>query len=290
MDKKPYFLVMLAALFYAVYLIVNRTFLVEGLNPTDFACGSGIFAAILSLIFLLSSHEISELKKLDKLDVTYILILGIIVGFIYRLILFIGQSMTTATSAGFLLRTAPVFALGFGYLLMRESIDRKHILLMFLMLSGVYLLNTNGTVYSNPGDLLLLLGGLIIGFDQAFSRKIITRGISPGVLTSLTTIIGAIAMFIFVLLSTQYSLFGWEIQMLSGLLVFTAVFLRNMALRKIKASVVSTLLLLNPVFTSLMGITLLSEEITLIQLTGGVIILLGGYFIIKTKKVSNTLQ
>jgi len=283
MDKKPYLVVVLAAFSYAVYLIVNRTYLVEGLFPLNFACGSGIFAALLSLIFLTTSNGIKELKELDKKDITYILILGIIVGFLFRIILFIGQSLTTATSAGFLLRTAPVFALGFGYLLMQESIAKKHILMMLMMLSGVYLLTTNETVISDPGDLLLILGGSIIGFDQAFSRKIMKNGISPGVLTASTTIIGATILFLFVMFFSGFSLVGWEIYMLSGLLIFMSVFLRNLGLQQIKASIVSSVLLLNPLFTAVMGILLLCEKITLIQLSGGVIILVGGYFIIRKR-------
>ncbi|MEA3254910.1 MAG: DMT family transporter [Candidatus Altiarchaeota archaeon] len=283
MDKKSYLVVVLAAFFYAVYLIVNRTYLVEGLNPTDFACGSGIFAALFSLMFLITSNGIKELNGLDKRDRTCILILGIVVGFFFRLILFIGQSLTTATSAGFLLRTAPVFALGFGYVLMQESIGKKQILMMLMMLSGVYLLTTNGTVISDPGDLLLILGGSIIGFDQAFSRKLMKKGISPGVLTASTTIIGATALFLFVMFFSGFSFLSWGIYLLSGFLIFISVFLRNLGLRQIKASIVSSVLLLNPLFTAVMGITLLCEKITLIQLSGGVIILVGGYLIIRKR-------
>ncbi len=283
MDKKSYFMVVLAAFFYAIYLIVNRVYLVDGLTPLNFACGSGISAAFFSLVFLIVSRKIEEVRRLDGRDLSYIVILGLAVGFFFRLILFFGQSLTTATNTGFLLRTAPLFALIFGYILMREFITKKHMLMMLIMLSGVYLLTTGGKFVFNLGNLLLISGGLIIGFDQAFSRKMMNKGITPDVLTALTMITGGTLLYLFVIIFSSFSLLGWEIYLLSGLLIFLSVFARNLGLKHIKAGIASSILLLSPVFTAIMGIGLLHEKITLLQLLGGVIILLGGYFIIRIK-------
>jgi len=283
MDKKFYFMIVLAAFFYAIYLIVNRSYLVDGLSPLNFACGSGISAAFFSLVFLIFSKKIEEVKRLDRKDLTRIFILGLSVGFFFRLILFFGQSLTTATNAGFLLRIAPLFALIFGYIFMREFITKKHVLMMLIMLFGVYLLTTEGKLTLNLGDILLISGGVIVGFDQAFSRKMMKKGIAPDVLTSLTMITGGTLLYLFVIIFSSFSLLGWEIYLLSGLLIFLSVFARNLGLRHIKASIASSILLLNPVFTAIMGIGLLHEEITLLQLLGGIIILLGGYLIIRIK-------
>ncbi|MEA3254526.1 MAG: DMT family transporter [Candidatus Altiarchaeota archaeon] len=283
MDKKFYFMIVLAAFFYSMYLIINRVYLVDGLFPLNFACGSGLSAAFFSSVFLIFSKKIEEVKRLDRKDLTHILILGLVVGFFFRLILFFGQSLTTATNAGFLLRTAPLFALMFGYIFMREFITKKHMLMMLIMLSGVYLLTTGGKLIPNLGDLLLISGGVIIGFDQAFSRKMMRKGVAPDVLTSLTMITGGILLYLFVIIFSSFSFIGWEIYLLSGLLIFLSVFARNLGLRHIKAGITSSILLLNPVFTAIMGIGLLHERITSLQLLGGVIILLGGYLIIRIK-------
>lgn len=283
MDKKSYFMIILASFFYAIYLIVNRSYLVDRFTPLNFACGSGLSAALLSLIFLTFTGKIREVKKIQERDLTYIIILGLVMGFLFRLLLFWGQSLTTATNAGFLLRTAPLFALIFGYILMRESITKKHIMLMSVMGFGVYLLTTEGKLILNLGDILLILGGLIVGFDQAFSRKMMNKGISPDILTSLTMITGGTLLYLFTIIFSPPSLTGWEIYLLSGLLICLSVYTRNLGLKHIKAGIVSSILLLSPVFTAIIGISLLHEEITPPQLLGGIIILSGGYLIIKIK-------
>ncbi len=283
MDKKPYILVISASLFYAIYLIVNRSYLINNFTPLNFACGSGLSAALLSLVYLTSTRKIREVKKIQRRDLTYIIILGLVVGFLFRLLLFFGQSLTTATNAGFLLRTAPLFATIFGYILMRELITKKHIMLMSIMGFGIYLLTTKGKLTLNLGDILLLLGGVIVGFDQAFSRKIMKKGISPDILTSLTMITGGTLLYLFTIIFSPPSLTGWEIYLLSGLLICLSVYTRNLGLKHIKAGIVSSILLLSPVFTAIIGISLLHEEVTPPQLLGGIIILSGGYLIIKIK-------
>ena len=280
-NNKSFFLVVLAAFLYAIYLVINRIYLVDGFSPLDFACGSGLSAAFFSLVSLIFSGRSGRVKGLDRGDLGGVLILGFVVGFFFRILLFFGQSMTTAINAGFLLRTAPFFALIFGYIFMRERISRKHVLLMLTMLFGVYLLTTEGRLILNRGDLLIIFGGLIVGFDQAFSRRMMKKGMAPDVLTALTMILGATLLYLFVMIFSSFSLLGWEVYVLSGLLIFLAVYARNLGLNHIKASITSSVLLLNPVFTAVLGIGLLHEEVTLLQLLGGVIILAGGYFIVR---------
>lgn len=283
MNKKYYLVVILAAFLYAMYLIVNRVYLIEGLSSLNFACGSSIFAAIFALVFLITSKRIQEVRRLNKRSLVYILTLGLIMGVFFRVILFFGQSLVAATNTGFLLRVAPLFALLFGYLFIRETITKKHILLMLVMIFGVYLLATGGKFVFEFGDLILVFAGLLIGFDHAFSRKIMKKGVSPDILTALEMIIGAIVLFLFIMIFSSFSFIGWEIYLLSGLLLFFSVFIRNLGLKHIKASIVSSILLLSPIFTAVVGMSLLHEKLTLFQLLGGFIILIGGYFIIRIK-------
>lgn len=281
MDKKYYFLIVLAAFIYAVYLIVNRIYLLEGLDPLSFAAGSALFSGLFSLLYLIASKRITEVKNLEGKMWLYIIVFSLIVASLSKIFFFFAQSMVTATNTGFLMRISPIFALIFGYIFLKESLTKKHVLTILFMIFGVYLLATGGKLNFGFGELLLIIIGIIIGFDHAFSRKIIKLGVSPGTLTSLRLIVAAISLSLFVLAVSSFSFIGWEIYILSGLLIFLAIFLRNIGLKHVKASIGSSILLLSPVFSAIMGIGLLHEEVTYIQLLGGIIILGGAYLLAK---------
>lgn len=284
LQNKAYIFVLLSSFIYAFYLVVNRIFLAQDINPLHFACGSGIFSSLFSFIYLLSSKKIKEVKKIDKRSLYYILFLAFLVVFLYKIILFYGQSMVPVASTGFLLRIAPLSALFFGFVLMREKITKKYILIMLVMLFGVFLLATKGEFIFETGSLLILLGGVIIGFEHAFARTIMKGGIDPLVLTSLDTIIGSVFLLTFASLYSPLPLLpNWEVYALSGLLVFLSVYSRNIGLKSIKSGIVSSILLTSPLLTLLLGVALLKEEFTLIQLIGGFIILGGAYFLIKNE-------
>lgn len=150
------------------------------------------------------------------------------------------------------------------------------------MILGIFLLTTNASLSFKIGDLLLLLGGFLIGFDHAFSKKIIKSQVAPDVLTPLRTIIGSLVLLFFTMLTSSFSFNHLGIYLVSGLLIFVSVLLRNIGLKNIKTGIVSSILLTSPIFTVLIGILFLDESLSLAQIIGGIIVLLGGYKLTKT--------
>ncbi len=272
-------MIVLAAFIYATYLIVNRVYLLEGLEPLSFAAGSALFSGLFSLLYLIASKRVTEVKNLEGKMWLYIILLSLVVAALSKIFFFLAQSMVTATNTGFLMRISPIFALIFGYIFLKESLTKKHVLVIVFMIFGAYLLATGGKLSLGLGETLLLIVGIFIGIDHTFSRKIIKLGVSPGTLTSLRLIVAAISLSLFVLAVSSFSFAGWQIYLLSGLLIFLSVFFRNIGLKHIKAGIGSSILLISPVFSAIMGIGLLHEEVTYIQLLGGVIILVGAYLL-----------
>ncbi len=74
---------------------------------------------------------------------------------------------------------------------------------------------------------------------------------------------------------------GWEAWLLSGGLIFLGTLTRNLALARMKAAIFSSLYLLSPVFSAIMGVVILHEQIALVQWAGGALILGGGYLLIR---------
>jgi uncharacterized membrane protein len=158
------------------------------------------------------------------------------------------------------------------------------------MIVGVFFLSTGGAWSFSVGDLIIISYAMTVGFDQFFSKKIIIKGTSAIVVTSIRFIVGAIGMFIVVVLMTPLSFIGWQASLLSGLFIFLHVLTRNIALSHLKVGIVGSILLLIPVFTALMGVILLHEQITFIQMVGGGGILAGGYLLSRTLQSTPSQQ
>jgi drug/metabolite transporter (DMT)-like permease len=276
--------VLSAALVYALYLVFNKVFLTKGISAINFAAGGAMFGGLFSAGYLIMTKKIKEIMKINKTNWIRIVFLGIIMGVVYKLVLFYGQSLVTATNTGFLLRTSPLFALVLGYLFMKESVRLKECLIMFLMIVGIFLLITAGQFKPQFGNWLLVFGGALIGFDHSFSRLIVKSGVKPDILVSLTIIVGGILLSSYWLIAGKPDLHYWLTYLISGLLMFMAILLRDIGLKKVKASITSSILLFSPLFSAIIGIISLKERVELVQLFGGFIVLFGGYWLIRIQK------
>lgn len=276
-----YILSILAAFLYASYVVLNRGFLIHNINATMFTFGSGLVAFLLSAGFLLNSYSHINFKNISR--VQWKLIFAYCAASMFsRLFLFWGLAFASAANAGFLLAgMRPIFALLSGLLLMKEMIQGKSILIILGMIIGLFLLSTQGTLSFQAGDLLLMLCGALLGFLAAFSRQITTSGIHPLTLTFFTMGLGTIGILGIVAVTSAWSWVGWEAWILSGGIIFCSTLARNVALARMNAAVFSSLYLLSPVFSAIMGLVLLHEQVAPIQWLGGALILAGGYLLIR---------
>lgn len=276
-----YIVSIVAAFIYAAYIVTNRLFLIQDFNPMMFAFGSGLVASLLSTGLLFNSHGKHHLKQVSRMQWKLISIYGA-VSTLRRVLLFWGLALASAANAGFLLAGArPIFALLFGFALMKEVLHGRHILIILGMISGLFLLSTQGTLTFQAGDGLLAACGAVLGGLAALSRKITTTGVSPLALTFFEMTLSTLGLLGVVALTSSFSLAGWEAWILSGGLIFFATLTRNLALARVEAAIFSSLYLLSPVFSAIMGVILLSEQVAPIQWCGGALILAGGYLLIR---------
>ncbi len=206
-----YMLAISSALIYATYIVVNRSFLIYDPNPIMFAFGGGLIASLLSTAFLYCSNDDTYIRRLTFRQWKLILTYGT-ASTLRRTLLFWGLALTSAANAGFLLAgTRPIFALLFGFLFMKEVVQGRYMLIIFGMITGLFLLSTQGTIYFQTGDLLLAGCGAILGFLTAFSRKITTTGISPLALTFFEMTLSTIGLLGIVVTTGRVPIFPVDI-------------------------------------------------------------------------------
>ena len=268
------------SLFYGLLIVVQKTGLNSGLDPLSFSFSRSIIVIFISLIFF--SSQLKNLKFIKKYELRDLVILGI-VSAAAILILFLGQNITTAVNAGFLIRLTPLFVLPFAYLLLKEKSPRSSIFFMFIMLTGAFLLITNGAlIFPHLGDLLIIIVASAVAFQNVFAKKIM-HSVSTDVVIFFRVCMSALLIVIFIpfLLGCQSvsALFsGLFYVILTAILYFLSVICQYRAIKLVGPFITTTFFLSGSLFSALFAYVLLGEILSSIQWVGATCILLGGTY------------
>ena len=271
------------SLFYGLLIVVQKMGLNFGLDPLSFSFSRSIIIIFISLIFF--SSQLKNLKFIKKYELRDLLILGL-VSAAAILILIIGQNITTAVNAGFLIRLTPLFVLPLAYILLKEKSSRNSIFFMFIMLTGTFLLITNGAlIVPHFGDLLIIIVASIIAFQNVFAKKIM-RSVSTEMVIFFRVCMSALLIVMFVPFLLGYNsisaLFsGLFYVVLTAILYFLSVICQYRAIKLVGPFITTTFFLSGSLFSALFAYILLGETMSFIQWIGAAGILLGGYFLIK---------
>ncbi len=203
---------------------------------------------------------------------------------------FYGLTYTSASNAGVLFASAPLFTLLFAALFLREKISKRMIfgaLVGFIGIIVVTIPHAHGTVTFAPiGDILILASTFSLVLYQIFSKKLFAH-YTASVVTFYSFLIGSIT---FAPMALQYFVqkptFFTELPTNSLLAIgfgivfssFIAYSLWQKGLTKVSASRVGFFLYLDPIIATVTAVILLNETITPLFVIGSFLIF-GGILI-----------
>lgn len=190
-------------------------------------------------------------------------------------------SITTA-----LRRAEPIFALVLAGLLLRERLSRLQIAWILLALIGgvLLILPEPNRVQLSTLDLVgigyALLGAAAMSVACVIGKSLLNQGVAPNTLAFLRIVIGTLILFPIVIYDYRDSLFifrSFDVFAGVALVSFTTLtglplFYRGM--RNVEAGVASTVELMTPLVSILLGVWLLGERLEFSQICGGTILLL----------------
>jgi len=195
----------LASLCFGSSLVVNKVGLAQStLTPLEYSALSVIVAGVLGCGLIVPKR--AAIWACSCRCWLMILLLGVTAsGFAYALI-FLGQSLTTAINAGFLLSLSGFFTIIFAALFLREVIEpRKYVFILTLFI-GIYLLLVGTHVLQfNTGDVLIVIAAVLLGGTNVLS-KLAIREMEGELVASLRLIVGAILLLGFLLVRSPHVL------------------------------------------------------------------------------------
>jgi drug/metabolite transporter (DMT)-like permease len=291
-------LAIMAALISGVSIVVNKIFIVSA-EPLVF---TAVRAAIIALGFLvvlslqkkkpdkLAKGNKKPIEQANKRQWKYLLLIGIIGGGLAFFLFFSGLKMTTAGRAAFLQKTLPIYVTILAFAFLKEKVTKKQVLALVVMLVGlsaISLAEISATV--TMGDLLVLSATVLWAVEVIMAKHILSKGESSSMVSFARMFFGALLLFALIFaLGKVDALAALNSQQITNMLVSTAILFAYVAcwyysIRYINVSKASTLLLIAPVISLFIGMFILAEPAPLLQLAGSALILIGAYFVVKSR-------
>jgi drug/metabolite transporter, DME family len=232
--------------------------------------------------FLLATQGARSLRVARR-DLAFLLPLGLIgIGTFYLLYFYTVRESTIGTAA-VLLYSAPAFVVVLAWLFLKEPLNAAKVFALLLTVGGIFLVAgayDPANLEVSPKILLTgLLSGLTYGLYAIFGRPLAGH-LSAAVILSYALAFGS-ALLVVAALPTLDTLAGLPAASYALLLMLAVVHttlafaLYTFGIRHLGAGRAAIVATIEPVVAGILGVTLLSEELTALKVLGALLVLAG---------------
>ena len=252
-----------------------------------------LLLVIASILFLFFIPSLRQKQTYTKGDWRIFSILVICQPCLYLIFEGYALSYTSASQAGMLSATLPIFVGAFGYFLLKEKLSLIAWIGCIIAICGAAWLSLGSEANEHaPNPLFgnfLQICGMVVAAVYAICVRKLSRGYTPMFMTALQTWIGVI-FFLPVLFIPGMGLpeGGGTFSAWVGLLYlgigisFGAYSLYSFSISRMSAAGASMLMNLIPVFTLIFGMSILGERLTVTQCLASALVL-GGVIVSQRK-------
>ena len=241
---------------------------------------------VAGLPYLLSGFILLLYKprmKPSKGSFGYLLFFGLIGAALAPLMYAVGLDETTAVNAALLGNAEVLFTIVLAYFVLGERLSRAQAVRGMLIVAGLVVISTNleltGLAFlTGLAGNLLVLGSTLAWAVENNLIVIATRRFDPAMLTKFRNLIGGAAMMVVVLaagLSLSFTGSDTVLLVLLALATSSATYLFIAATKKLGATKMLLVWSSYTVFGAFFAYVFLGEQITLAQLSGAALVLLG---------------
>jgi RarD protein len=272
---------LLAVVFWGASFVATKS-LLDSLSPLGIIYIRLILGIAAALSIALYRKRSFSLKRKDLKGIFILAIISTT----HLWIQVTGMQYTSASNTGWIIGIVPVIMAIMGFLIYKERMTLMQFVGAFLAFSGLIVLISKGDLgsinfISNYGDLLVLGSAFTWSIYSFYGRKV-TLDYPP----SLTILYLFITMFVLLTPVTISSDLLKSVNSLSAIdwssLIFLGIFCSGIAyvlwaesMKELPANRVGAFLYLEPFVTVFTAWILLNEEITLLMLGSGIVIIVG---------------
>ena len=282
---KPYITLLIGVLSVSFAAIIIR---LTDAPPLVIATYRMVIASVI-LIPITSMTSSKGIDKLSRRDLLLILVASIFLALHFGLWI-TSLGYTSIASSIVLVTSHPVFVATISYFLWGEQLSRLTIIGMLVALVGVVVINYSGFTFGSRailGDVLALLAGFAMGAYLIIGGQLRSRIDILAYLTMLYTF--SAVMLLITTLLLGYNLFGYSSTTYLMLILLAIVpqlighSSLNIAIRLVPVTVVSVVIIGEPVGATTLGYFILQEAPTTVEIIGGLLLLFGIFIVIRYK-------
>ena len=271
-DKIGYASLLAASFIYSIITVLFR--FTEGTNL--FLVSFVIFTTVAAIMLPVLYYK-GLLKELRKLNI-FVPLLGISAALNWLFIIYAVRN-TLASNAVFLMFLGPVFAAIFAPFIVNERIRTKTVIAIIIgMLGGLIIIGPASllNILSVPAGMVAGVGaGLFFGLNIVVGKRL-SRDYNSFTITLFNHGIGALTVLPFLLISMPTSTSNLSLPFLIGILSIFSVNFYFFGIKRTPAQEVGIILLLEPIFATLLAVWVLGELASIYTVIGGALILLSG--------------
>jgi len=246
-----------------------------------------IFVALIALTYTFITNEGNlKVSKKQFSVLVYIAVAGTLFADLMYLFALTKVPVINAVLIGHM---QPIFIVFIGFFCLKEDKLTKfdYTGICFMIIAGLLvttktLINLSTLKLGNVYDLFVLFATVAWATTGIAMRKYL-KDMNAGVVTFYRFFIASI-VFVIYLLSTSSMVFSNIYQILVGIIVGIGYILYYEGLKRIKAAQSSALELSTPFFATLLGFFMLGELVTVMQISGILLLFLGIYFLSMKEK------
>ncbi len=273
-----YHLLLLVSLIWAGSFIAIKVAL-NYIDPYNLAFYRFLIATPIMLAIFKPSFRIS---LRDLLKITILALSGVTLLYTIQ---FYALEITTATKASILINTCVIFTAILSYIFLKESMNFRKIVGIFIAFLGVFFVVSNCQINSiNLGDVLMIIDGFLWAIYTVLGKVMLDRFRAEH-LTTYAFFFGTIFLFPFALYKGLANPLTFELSLILSILYLSipcsvfAYLIWYRALNFLKATNVAFFTYLIPLFTAILAYLFIAEEVTIFTAIGGTLIILGMYFV-----------
>lgn len=289
MEKKSSFVVNLSLFLLFLVWANSYTFIkVAERQLEPIALVIARFFIIFPFLFLFKDFY-SGLKKITSItDFLKIFFVGLLIVPSYHIFLNTAETMINASVAALVAGFSPVITGILSSIILKEKLDNKRILGLFISLAGVITL-TYGISHKfeikNSLGVILSLSAVTSWALATVTSKSLYKKFKPIEVNTLGLFFGTLALIPFIKNRYMEQILSSNTQTIISvlylgvlcILIGYAVWFK--ALEYKEASTTATFIYLNPIIGSLSGVIFLKEPMNITMVIGGIVIILGLFFV-----------
>ncbi|KPJ66631.1 MAG: hypothetical protein AMJ43_07625 [Coxiella sp. DG_40] len=269
--------ILVASLMWAIEPVLAKL----AYSNADFLQTSGIRAIVVTLVALLYVLLTRQGGlKVTKRQFSTLVFMAVAGTLFADLIYFLALTMIPVINAVLIGHMQPIFIVLIGFFILKEDkLTRFDYLGIFIMIIAAILVTTktqanlSALKLGTLADILVLLATLAWATMAIVMRKYL-RQLDAGVITFYRFSIASVVLVTYLLVTSSLVLSNIY-QILIGIVVGTGTILYYESLKRIKAAQTSALELSTPFFAVLFALFVLGEMVTIMQIAGIVLLVVG---------------